>query len=373
LKKGTTLYKIRKKFLYGLYLFFAVFLLLEIALRIYNPFHLRLKGDKIVLPVNRQEIISNTINPKLDARILNTRNSLGFRGPEPPADSSYLSIITVGGSTTECHFLNDDKTWPHLLGRSIADSFNRTWLNNAGLDGHSSFGHQVLLNDYLIKLKPKVILFLTGINDIENDQPTFHDKLNMRGAYPDFKHYLFENSEVLNLALNIVRGWRAQRFNNTTDRMLVLSPEKNERIPMATMAQQMDAQQPYLANFRKREMQLIDTCCKHGILPVFITQADQFGFGTDSLTQANLELFSMSPGKNGLQEWTILEMYNEVTRQLCKDMGVDCIDLAARMPKNSLYFYDNVHFTNAGAAKTAGIVSEGIIPVLRRHFPGHVK
>jgi lysophospholipase L1-like esterase len=373
LKKGTTRYKLRKKFLYGLYLFFIVFLLLEIALRIYNPFHLRLKGDKIVLPVNRRDIIRNTINPKLDSIIVNTRNSIGFRGPDPVGGSAHLTIITVGGSTTECHFLSDDKTWPQLLGRAIADSFNHTWLNNAGLDGHSSFGHQVLLNDYLVRIKPKVVLFLTGINDIGNDQPTFHDKLNIKGAYPDLKHYLFENSEVLNVALNLVRGWRAQKFNNTTDHMLQLAPGKNEVIPEAVIAKQMDAQQPYLASFRKREMQLIDTCRRYGIMPVFITQADQFGYGTDTITQANLELFSMSPGKNGKLEWQILEMYNDVTRQICKEMGADCIDLARKMPKNSLYFYDNVHFTNAGAAKTAAIVYDDLAPVLRKHFPQYSK
>src|SRR6185437_6268137 len=177
---------------YVLYLFVAVFLLLEVALRIYNPFHFRLKGDKILLPVNVRETITNRINPKLDATIVNTRNSLGFRGPEPPADwGRHLTLITIGGSTTECHFLNDDKTWPYLLGHDLSDSFRDVWLNNAGLDGHSTFGHRVLLNDHIKQLRPSVVVFLTGINDVETDVPSFHDKLNTRNAYPDFRHWLF--------------------------------------------------------------------------------------------------------------------------------------------------------------------------------------
>src|ERR1700744_4755728 len=77
----------KKRLGYIIYLFVAVFLLLEVALRIYNPFHLRLKGDKIILPVNQKLIITNHINPKLDSVIVDTRNSLGFRGPELPLDS----------------------------------------------------------------------------------------------------------------------------------------------------------------------------------------------------------------------------------------------------------------------------------------------
>jgi hypothetical protein len=80
---------------YAFYLFVAVFLLLEVALRLYNPFHLRLKGDRIMLPINLRMTITNRINPKLDPVIVNTRNSLGFRGPEPPENwKTDLTIIT---------------------------------------------------------------------------------------------------------------------------------------------------------------------------------------------------------------------------------------------------------------------------------------
>ena len=71
---------------YGVYLFIVTLLVMELALRIYNPFHFRLKGDKILLPINERETIVNRINPKLDPVIINTRNSLGFRGPEAPKD-----------------------------------------------------------------------------------------------------------------------------------------------------------------------------------------------------------------------------------------------------------------------------------------------
>src|SRR5580658_1022828 len=104
----------RRRVIYGVYLSIVTLLLMELALRIYNPFHFRIKGDKILLPINERETIVNEINPKLDPVIIHTRNNLGFRGPEAPQDwAQELTVITIGGSTTECHFLSDDRTWPY--------------------------------------------------------------------------------------------------------------------------------------------------------------------------------------------------------------------------------------------------------------------
>src|SRR6185295_11945325 len=91
--------KVFRKALYGLYLFLVVFVLLEVLLRIYDPFGFQIKANRIILPVNQKEIIRNKLNPKLDSVIILTRNSLGFRGPDiVPNFDRELSIITIGGS-----------------------------------------------------------------------------------------------------------------------------------------------------------------------------------------------------------------------------------------------------------------------------------
>ncbi len=54
---------------------------MEVALRIYNPFEIRFKPDRIVLPVNKKYLIDNTAKfTKLDRITVHTKNSLGFRG-----------------------------------------------------------------------------------------------------------------------------------------------------------------------------------------------------------------------------------------------------------------------------------------------------
>lgn len=360
----------KHRIFYWLYLFFIVIILLEIVLRLYNPFHLRLKGDKILLPVNQSVVIKNHLNPRLDKKIVNTRNAAGFRGPEiPDRFNDYLSIVTVGGSTTECRFLSDGRTWPFLVGKLLERDFPNLWINNAGMDGHSSFGHQVLLQDHLVKVKPKIIMFLIGINDVENDQPTFHDKLNTRGAFPSLKHYLYNNSEVLNLLINLFRGWKAQKHNNTTQRFTPPHKNKTLLIPDSVIAKRLLQQNEYLPDYQRRIEQLIDTCRTYGIEPIFITQPDLYGNGIDSITKADLAAAKIEDGMNGKLMWKMLEVYNSKTRLICSEKKVALIDLALQMPKNSWYYYDHSHFTNEGAQKVAEIVAGELELILRDKYP----
>jgi hypothetical protein len=359
-----------KKLGYFFFLVLFTFLILEIILRIYNPFPFRVKYDKIVLPVNQELVINNTINEKLDKKIVNRRNALGFRGPEKPANlDRVLSIVTVGGSSTECHFLSEGKTWPDQLSARLKKKFDPFWLNNAGFDGHSTFGHQILLNDYLVKLRPRFIIFLVGNNEIENDAPSFHDKLNIKGAYPDLKHFIFNNSEVLTLGLNIVRGWRARKVNNTTDRPLQLKGFQPRTFTADEEAKRLKAQDPYLAKYKQRLTALIDTCKSHGIIPIVLTQPNLIGDGIDSVTGADLGKVPVGDEFNGRLLWLVLSRYNQVTINTCREKQTHVIDMASLLPKSSLYFYDNVHYTNEGAAKFAAILSIELEGILASRFP----
>jgi len=142
----------------------------EIILRIYNPLQSRVRGNEIILKSNYKKKI--TIDPPvngLDAEVLYSTNSIGFRGPEPPSEDAWdktKTIITIGGSTTECSLLSDDATWSAQLGKRLTNEDPNTWLNNAGLDGCSTYGHIILMRDYIVKLKPDYALFLVGINDL---------------------------------------------------------------------------------------------------------------------------------------------------------------------------------------------------------------
>jgi len=66
----------------------SLLLALEIGLRIRNPFPFRVRGDHIVLTAHQTCTISHPGAIKLDPVTHVTKNSLGFRGPEPSRDWS---------------------------------------------------------------------------------------------------------------------------------------------------------------------------------------------------------------------------------------------------------------------------------------------
>ncbi len=196
-------------------------LILELFLRWYNPLSLRVHGNRIYLTKNKQTVIRNRKIDKVDAEITQTRNSLGFRGAEPPHDfDQQLTLIAVGGSTTECFYLSDGFTWPEQLKTRLDKDFNNVWVNNAGLDGHSTFGHRILLDSYLAAIKPKVVLYLIGVNEVGNDKHNAYDEQliefhESEGFFAELYDSLAERSAIVSLIQNLQRHKRAKDLGLT--------------------------------------------------------------------------------------------------------------------------------------------------------------
>ncbi len=104
--------------------------------------------------------------------------------------------------------------------------------------------------------------------------------------------------------------------------------------------------------FKLRLNRIIDTCLANKIDLILITQPILFGEGKDVVTGANLETYRVRDGYNGLLMWKLLETYNDATRIIAREKGLQLIDLAREMPKSSLYFYDICHFSNEEQAKS---------------------
>ncbi len=66
----------------------------------------------------------------------------------------------------------------------------------------------------------------------------------------------------------------------------------------------------------------------------------------------------------GADSWLVLELYNDVTRSVAKTHRAALIDLAARMPRDSRYYRDLIHFGNEGVEKVGAIVAEELAPVI---------
>ncbi len=359
-------------------------LLLEALLRVYNPFYVRIKGDRVVLTGNRRLTFINRINPKLDPIIRVTINSLGFRGPDPPADFGRdLTLVTIGGSTTHCLMLSDGTTWTDRLDERLKNSFRRVWMNNAGLDGHSTRGHLALLEDHIIPLHPKVALFMIGGNDMVAAKLNKYEVEVMKGSIQFGSPRLFLKSlspysEVATLLLDLYRSRDAWKVGFLTYQYVDLAKVAHVSAPEKVREEFIRRNTgPNLSAYESRLRRLVELTRGAGIEPVFITQPVPFGPGTDDVTHVDLSTLDLTRAMlqpvNAQMTWDLLEVYTEATRKVGRENGLLVIDLARLMPKSSRYYCDFWHFTNEGAQMAADLIYNSLCPMLAERFGAYVQ
>jgi hypothetical protein len=350
------------------------FILLEGLLRIFQPIEYRVKGNKIWLPRDRKYQITNEKTDKLDKIVYNSRNYLGFRGEAPPKNfAEHVTIIAVGGSTTACELISDHKTWCDILAVKLKSKFNSVWLNNAGLDGHSTYGHIVLMEDYIIKLRPKIVLFLVGANDIGLETSRIYDKEQLKKPSTGLIMPLLENlvnkSEVLSYGINFCRFFKAKR-KNLIHTLWNFNEVKHLDIPADKVTLiLLEHKQKYLAPYAERLNKIIDICRLNSIKLILITQPTVFGDLIDPTTGINLAT-AKTHDWNGKVLWQILDLYNDVVRINAAQHQVNIIDLAREMPKMTEYYYDAYHYSNTGCQKVTEIIYQHLYPLLdNMQFP----
>lgn len=323
------------------------FVLCEFILRIYNPFQSRIRGQEIILKSHFKKQISITPQVNgLNSNIIYSTNELGFRGETKPKDwEQKTTIITVGGSTTECSLLDDDSTWPQQLFKMMQKANSKVWVNNAGIDGCSSFGHIILMRDYIVKLKPKYVVFLVGINDVAKSNFNQEDGFLINRKESWFRS-LLKQSELITTISNVYNALKSHQAHvahgsspydykqNDFNLMDSIQRLKNEQTMPAL-----------LTAYQSRIETLIQMCKRNGIQAIFVTQP-KFD---------DVNAYS----------WKVMQSYNAALKSTCLLQHVPCIDLANQLEKDPSYYYDQIHFTNKGARKVASVLNPQLLQIIK--------
>ena len=152
-----------RRLLFFLSLTLAFFILGEVLLeRVYSrvPF--------AVWPPHYSVIFEPTpnITPGISGRTRFFINSKGIRGDEFSSEPQS-HILAVGGSTTECFFLDQSEAWPALLQEKLKAHGYNVWVGNVGASGIDT-RHHLLQVKYLLPQYPFIdtLLLMTGVNDL---------------------------------------------------------------------------------------------------------------------------------------------------------------------------------------------------------------
>jgi lysophospholipase L1-like esterase len=55
-----------------------------------------------------------------------------------------------------------------------------------------------------------------------------------------------------------------------------------------------------------------------------------------------------------------MDKYNRILLDVCGQYGLECLDIAPRIPKNTSAFFDDMHFNEAGSRLVARLVANHI-------------
>ncbi|HWS48739.1 MAG TPA: SGNH/GDSL hydrolase family protein [Candidatus Methanoperedens sp.] len=360
---------------------FVSLLVVEVVLRIWGPPQIRLVGTKLLLKKNITTKNSCYFDSdKIKKNIVVTKNSLGFRGPEPPENFyKHLSLVAVGGSTTECIFITEGKTWTDYLQSNLLTYFPDIWINNAGIDGHSTYGHIELMRQYVGKLRPDYVLFLVGINDMAVEGESIQDKQQISEENVIGKS-IIQKIRDNSMILAFYKFQKDKKIGHDMFTMKTTIKEYNSIVNYkvlgastdydAVTSQDLERINNNLMAYRNRLERLVLLTKSYSIHPILVTQPAVYGFGVDDVTGIDLGNIPIveftEPGvtRSGKDKWMILQKYNEVTREVSSEFGIPLIDLAMEMPKSTKYFYDYIHFTEEGAQKVGEIVTKNLIKIL---------
>ena len=308
-----------------------------------DPFHGRRPGLKMInhpVPGIMRDVGSEAIV---------SYNSWGIRGQDPPARSAAYRILCLGGSTTACTYLDDHKTWPHLLEVDLQSAAGSThyWVGNTGLPGLRSAAHLRFLQESPVVDQIDCLVVQAGINDFMSAL------IGPNPAPPVWSH-----SRIWQLARAFWRQW-ASPGTMVEDAAATVYVDRRAARRAAEVQTSAPALDPGLNEFADNVQQIINVCRQHHLRLVFTTQPVLWRDDLDERERALLWFGLLADGRylSVEQLRAGMDRYNATLLQLCSENGVDLIDLSV-LNGNPAIFYDDCHFTETGAREVARLVAD---------------
>jgi lysophospholipase L1-like esterase len=326
------------------------------------------------------------ILPGVDGESRFIVNSQGFRGDELTVEHT-VRILALGGSATECLYLDQSKAWPRRL-QDLLNSHSGhqyVWVGNAGMSGRTSRNHLLAMRYLpLNELRIDMVVLLAGVNDLQS-------RLSQGDSYPSVATGPQESDEELmaktftgmsapspeapffkkmatwqllkaawtrvssdapqDEAAKIYVTWRKHRQN---------ASEMRETLPDLSLA---------LDNYERRINRIIDVAREKSIRLLLVTQPAMWrhdltkeqenllwlGGEGNFQTRSGMPYYSATALEKGLRA------YNDVLLRVCRERAVECMDLSSMLQKETGIFYDDVHFNDSGSRRVAEALSRHIL------------
>jgi hypothetical protein len=317
--------------------------------------------------------LQNTPTPNDAAQHVNRR---GFRGDDldqAKADDVFR-VFMFGGSTAYCGAVPYEQSHCRLLEKRLREVYPqyRIEVQNLGTDWHATEHDTIKLLFFAQDFSPDLVITFHAINDLVR---SFASDMFTEGPYwSDYRHYLGATAGLaardrkLPLFIEGVSGhWCSDlRF----DQLRINGPEGNGvgglRAYFVPKTYPVDVTEwKSLPAFERNLGDFASIARSKGMQVLLATQPSLY---RDDLTPAEQQLLAFPLSHHFRGERASLHSmvegmrrFNDSTRRLAAEAGIDLVDLEQQMPKTTDYLYDDVHYTAAGNELIAGAFADNII------------
>jgi len=281
----------------------------------------------------------------------------GFIMPGAPHGDPDLTIVFLGGSTTECLHMDDNHRFPCQTGRLLERATGlKVNSYNGGMAGNNSLHSLDALLNKVIPLKPRVVVMMHNINDLVillhegsywNNNPT-RGPIEMFGVY----HALRTVKDIL--IPNLYEKLRALHRG---------TPDEFKRVRGRKI--RVDEAR-FRSTFEANLQTFIDICRAHGILTVLMTQQNRFTEHPDSEVLARTSRLATANGVSYQQFRHLHIAFNDSIRGVAARNGVAVIDLDRGIPKQREYIYGTVHLSQRGSDLASSLIASRLETLLHR-------
>ena len=317
-----------------------------------------------------------------------TINAFGLRG-DPLSEDEKYRLLAVGASTTICAYLDDSKAWPYLLQERLNEALGpkMVWVGNAGRPGHSTAEH-VLQIEKLLEQYPEIdaAVLLVGLNDLwvnlaaAIDRPRVFDEDPNRALRRAFSIFPDWDADIPWYSRNVIgrlmrlRNWHPIPLKK--DGVYAMD-EKGDFIKImrayrkaaSSIRHRLPDISAAVVVYTRNLHAIVDQVERMGRRVIFLTQPTLW---KHRMPRSELDLiwgggpsfFRLKRGRPYHSPSVLAEamtIYNDALLEVCRERGVECVDMAKMVPKTAKVFYDDAHYTEYGSTMVAERLAEYLL------------
>lgn len=286
----------------------------------------------------------------------------GFISNAQRYETSDITVAFLGGSTTECLYLDENKRFPSVVAALLGE--RRGWrvrAINGGVSGGNSLHSINKLVNVVAPKSPQVVVFMHAINDLT----TLAYFRNYWNADRRGNLVVIENGEG---SFSYTLKSFAKRYapGYYTMAMVVsdyLNPKVDDEFVFDRQVFNANLQrdEELVALFHQQLVLFVYATRALGATPVLMTQANRIEnddpFVRDLISRTR-------PGLDYDQWRKMYTRFNHEIRRVAELLHVDLVDLAKAIPGTKEYVYDPVHLTEAGSVAVAEEIVKILGPVV---------